>query len=504
MPRELKSLNFIPGIKRDGTALEGAMWSGGEWVRFYRGLPKKMGGYYMVTSEFSDVIREVYVRPRQDLNRVFCFTKNGIECVNLDKLGYGNGRYDRTPAGFAVSDDNTWTVDALYDAGGSATNIVIAHASQALTNIDDATNLPIYYGDVNAATAFTALGKSVSGGIAVVHPYLFFYGNDGYIGWSAVNSPTELTSGDAGEANISSTKVCRILPTRGTGQSPSALVWSLDAFGRLSWVGGGAVFRHDPISSQTSLLSQRCVVEYDNQFFWIGVDRFNVYSGSLQELPNTVNSEWFFDNLNWTHRNKVWGTKIPRWGEIWWHFPKGDSTECNHAIIFNVREKTWYDVAINRSAGAFAQMLPVPLWADSVIDPVSNKFSLWGHERGRDIIIRDDVLALRSSIETPNFGLPTGGLGSDESQGVDAWTRIDRIEPDFKQVGNMTVEVLGRDYANAADRTSNPYVFSEGDGKVDIREQQRHIRLRFTSNATGGNYHLGKSLIHIEKGDERQ
>jgi hypothetical protein len=37
-------------------------------------------------------------------------------------------------------------------------------------------------------------------------------------------------------------------------------------------------------------------------------------------------------------RQKVWATKVPRFGEIWWFYPKGDSEECNDAIIYNIRE----------------------------------------------------------------------------------------------------------------------------------------------------------------------
>jgi hypothetical protein len=63
----------------------------------------------------------------------------------------------------------------------------------------------------------------------------------------------------------------------------------------------------------------------------------------VKEIPNPMNQDYFFDNLNYTQRQKVWATKVPRFGEVWWFYPRGDSTECNDAIIYNVRENTWYD-----------------------------------------------------------------------------------------------------------------------------------------------------------------
>jgi hypothetical protein len=80
-----------------------------------------------------------------------------------------------------------------------------------------------------------------------------------------------------------------------------------------------------------------------------------------------MNQDYFFDNLNYTQRQKVWATKVPRFGEIWWFYPRGDSTECNDAIIFNVRENTWYDagtaIGTRRSAGYFSQVFAYPVAA---------------------------------------------------------------------------------------------------------------------------------------------
>ena len=39
------TLGVQPGIKRDGTTFESREFSDGEWCRFQRGVPKKMGGY---------------------------------------------------------------------------------------------------------------------------------------------------------------------------------------------------------------------------------------------------------------------------------------------------------------------------------------------------------------------------------------------------------------------------------------------------------------------------
>jgi hypothetical protein len=220
---------------------------------------------------------------------------------------------------------------------------------------------------------------SVSGGVVSLHPYVFVYGNDGVIRNCSAGDPSDWVSADANEVNVATGKIVKGLPVRGGSNAPSGLFWSLDSLIRVSFspqtlgVSGTANFgvtnfwRFDIISSQTSILSSQCVIEYDGIFYWIGVDRFLLYNGVVKEIPNPMNQNYFFDNLNYTQRQKVWATKVPRFGEVWWFYPRGDSTECNDAIIYNVRENTWYDagtaLGTRRSAGYFSQVFAFPIAA---------------------------------------------------------------------------------------------------------------------------------------------
>ena len=78
----------------------------------------------------------------------------------------------------------------------------------------------------------------------------------------------------------------------------------------MTFVGGAAGWQYDTLSQPTSILSKKGIVEHDGKFFWPGTDRFLFYNGVVQELPNQMNSNWFFENINFENRNKVWGTKI--------------------------------------------------------------------------------------------------------------------------------------------------------------------------------------------------
>jgi hypothetical protein len=352
---------------------------------------------------------------------------------------------------------------------------------------------------------------SVSGGACMLYPYLFVYGNNGLIQNSSAGDFTNWVSADSNSNTVSSTKVVKGMALRGGTTSPAGLFWSLDQLTRVTYspttVGTSTLYwRYDIISTSTSILSAQCPVEYDGIIYWIAVDRFLMYNGVVQEIPNTTNLNYFFDNLNFTYRNKVWGTKVPRWGEIWWFYPHGDSTECNNAIIFNVRTNTWYDAGFaegsNRSAGVFSEVFKYPLWAENSLNE-ENDTTIWQHETGVDRILLNSVSAIESSIETNSIGWVGGGPGQRAIQGVNRWIRIERFEPDFVQSGNMQLIITGKGYADDVDDPSEAFTFAPDTLKIDLKLQRREMRLKLISNEAGGNFYMGNCLLSVDLGDER-
>ena len=351
----------------------------------------------------------------------------------------------------------------------------------------------------------------VSGGVVMLFPYLFAYGNYGYIANCAAGDFSNWTSADSNKNNVSSTKVVKGLPLRGGTTSPAGLFWTLDSVVRVTYapttVGSQTFYwKYDLITQQSSILSSQCVIEYDGIFYWVGTDRFLAYNGVVQEVENKQNNNYFFDNLNYAQRQKVWVSKVPRWGEIWWFFPSGDSEECNDAIIYNVREKVWYDagqaLGSHRSAGVFSEVFRRPIWGGNDQNTAGG-YTLWQHETGTNEVYTTNVNAIESYFETNVIGARAGLVGAVEQPGDNVWTRCERIEPDFVQVGDMEVVVTGKSYADGTDDPSEPYVFEPDTLKIDMKEQRREMRLRFKSNTQNGDYFMGRTLLSLDTGDVR-
>jgi hypothetical protein len=385
MTKKVFSLDTKPGVQRDGTVLDKQFYNDGRWVRFQRGRPRKILGYRQIVADMAGPSRGIYINVQDNFNYIFNGYSDGLQVIPIDNNGIGSGVSNFTLSNFTPDVDNLWQFDTLYDTTGGGQESLIAHPGKNLSDISNTTDTPVLIGDITGTTmsAVTDGGTpiEVSGGAVVLHPYLFVYGNNGLIKNCAAGDPTDWTGADANETNVAGTKIVKGLPVRGGSNSPSGLFWSLDSLIRVSYApttissGAGTTtlyWRYDIISSQSSILSSQSVIEYDGIYYWCGVDRFLMYNGVVKEVPNNMNQNWFFDNLNYAQRQKVYATKVPRYGEIWWFYPRGSSTECNDAIIYNIREQTWYDAGTAlgsyRSAGFFSQVFPFPVNAGTAIN----------------------------------------------------------------------------------------------------------------------------------------
>jgi len=563
--KSLQPLQPSPGIQRDGTNFDvkGVGYIDGQWVRFQRGRPRKMGGFIRVSDRLSAPVRASIVTPYNATARILSFSVRGVESILVDNNGLGSFIVDRTPTAFAQNDNYLWSVGTMYDdAAGADKSIVLSVATASLRALDTIDVGQVYQGNVFDETAFTAVSGLTCRGLFVTQPYAIYYGPNGSVTWSNANEPFNTTTGDAGSDRVTSDGIVAGLSLP-TGSGPGGLLFSLTSVIRMDWVGGQAIFRFGKLTTSSSIISQNAVVEFDGGYFWAGVDKFYVSDGqSVTELENNTNKNWFFDNLNRECSTKIWATKNTRFGEVIWYFPYGDNEECSHAVVFNIREKVWYDYELSRTAGSYYKSNPVQyaissnnlykvitenltgtiaegdivkvdasgatfevisvqgvvyfikhtnnveFVAGATIDVIGDTDTadivtftetcgLFLHEFGKDHVEGDFFYAIKSHFTTSNVSL----LSADQS--INLWTRFLRIEPDFIQTGNLSLSVLTKEYAKSPEVVHGPYTFTNTTEKIDPYIQGRLISLKFESNESGGDYQMGKCLLHLEAGDPR-
>jgi hypothetical protein len=293
-----------------------------------------------------------------------------------------------------------WQFDAQFSPQGGDLSI-FAHPGYNLVNIDNSVVSQVLTGaitpDNTESWSFTGLCDSegqnptyqpieVDGGVCMLYPFIFVYGSHGYL----ANNNVSLTNYNtqnfydwngpfANQLNVSPSKIVKGTPTRGGTNAPSGLFWATDSLIRVSFNSQASTiyWSYDIVSNQISIMSSSSVVEMDGTYFWMGVDRFYLYNGSVKVLPNDKNVNWLFNNINYSQRQKVWATKVPRYNEIWFFYPRGEATECTDAIIYNVKDDLWYDagqaVGAQRSCGYTTEIFPTPIWADWNYNPVYSR-----------------------------------------------------------------------------------------------------------------------------------
>ena len=233
---KLFPLRAQPGVKRDTTDTEGNYWSLGQWVRFYRGLPRSMLGYRSMTETYPGPSRGLLVNPiGNGFLNIFSGSADNLVVGQFNQAGIGSSPTDITPVGFAGSPDNVWQFDTLYDDTGSGLIAFCAHAAPNLADIASTVQEPIYFGNISLAIPLTAAVNdqspaatvTVDGGILALNPFLIGYGSNGLFIWSNEDQPGVFPIANA--ANICGTKIVKGLSIRGGANNPSALLWSLDS-----------------------------------------------------------------------------------------------------------------------------------------------------------------------------------------------------------------------------------------------------------------------------------
>lgn len=499
-----------PGIQRDSTLFDADSCVDGVWSRWVAGKPRKQGGYRQMTDTYAGPIRQLFLKPLGAQFGLFAGSPSGVEVGYFSFDGFGSAPFDVSPAGFTSDALYQWQFDGMYDPTNLNNPIFFAHPATTLLNPGDMTDFDIYYKDATDTSLLDVLPNApqVSGGIVVLFPFLFAYGNNGYVAWSEAGDPETWTGGLAGNAYITENKIIRgVSFTSGVNASPGGLFWSQDKLYRatINSTGTGDTFSFDFVG-KASLLGQDAVVEFNGTYAWAEQGRFCMYNGTIREIPNSMNKDFFFDNINPNTYSKVVGFTNKRYGEWGWMFCKGDATEPNWAVINIVGTDIWYDTPLpegGRSAILNAGVFKYPIWA-GLPNPGETTYALWQHEFGWDKIIGFNTQAIKSNFTTAMFSLPGGGWPAAQGERRDKNTLLFRVEPDFVQSGNMSVTVIARNTPKGADTTLETKDFSNTTGYVDFDKfDGRMVRLQFESNVQNGYYIMGNPLIHVQEGSSR-
>jgi hypothetical protein len=318
------------------------------------------------------------------------------------------------------------------------------------------------------------------------------------IRWASQDDPgmwTPLVTNSAGFIRVSrGSLIVRAIPTK-----QEILVFTEATLSSLQFTGTTDVFALQEIGDNLSIIGPRAVTIVNNMTFWMGHDKFYVYTGRVETLPCTLRN-FVFNDINFDQADQVICGTNEGWNEVWWMYPSANSNYNNRYVIYNHLERIWYYGNIERTAWLDSPLRdnPQAIYADNV-----NELSyLYNHESGTN----DDGLPLTAYIQSSDFDLMEG----------DQFMLTRRIIPDINFEGSTASNpeanfvVRPRNFPGGAYQTnaSNTQrviqtTVTQFTNEVFMRARARQVALRVESSGLDTQWQLGSPRLDMRPDGKR-
>jgi hypothetical protein len=526
-------LLYKAGILRDGTTFQDEYCIDGQWIRFVGGKIKKMKGQRELINSPQN-IRYLNVQFANNTTYLFYATGNTVNRLNLNlTTSTLSNDIELLNNGINVASVTWSSITFIRDLQPCIAFLRTLNASNMLaTNAGTLSWKLLNNDDVLVDAPIGDNANLVSGGILYSAPCLYLYGNNGTILRSRTNDPLNFDGGDSGIYTISSDKLIFGASVRGGSNAPSFLFWTANSVIYLTNVADGrdvnipVDFQKEVVTNNSSLMSSRAIVQYDSLFFWLGTDRIFVYNGLVDSIPNTINLEYFFDNVDLAKRQLIFGYKIARYGEIRWAYPElayanRYEVGCTRELVYNVRENSWYDTAIQRDCvTVYEGTGDIFSYGDSCTNYPYNPDvyykKIWKQEIGFAEVRVGGVKNIPSFFTTPFYGFVTFNPAKN-GNAIEKYIVLWEVEPDLPAPPNYTrvvgeavqISVNYQKYPMTTGVSTPPLDFQLADlplqgapnlGKIDFRVQGRFMNIKFSCAYP---YDVGNILLEFREGDNQ-
>jgi hypothetical protein len=184
------------------------------------------------------------------------------------------------------------------------------------------------------------------------------------IRWTAQESYTDwqpnLATNQAGDYRLShGSIIVGALQTR-----QEILVWTDAAIYSMQYLGPPYVYGFTLLADNISVVSPNAMATAAGVVYWMGVDKFYVYSGRVETLPCSVR-QYIFNDINRDQIAQFNSGTNEGYSEVWWNYCSKNSTVIDRYVIFNYLDRVWYYGTLDRTAWLDSPLRPFPLAATS-------------------------------------------------------------------------------------------------------------------------------------------
>ena len=271
------------------------------------------------------------------------------------------------------------------------------------------------------------------------------------------------------------------------------LIWTDTALYSMQFIGPPYTFGLNLINNGSGLSGPKAAIATSKAVFWMGVNTFYMYTGSVSILPCSVQT-YVFDDINTTQTFKTVAFSNARFDEIGWFYCSSSSIEIDRYVCYDYTDNVWTYGNLSRTA-----------WLDQGIESYPRATSsnyLYQHEFGYN----DDGSPMTNVfIESSDFDIGDG----------ESYAFVSKIIPDLNflnnsDAGKINIVLKTRDYPGDSLVTKTTSAVGSTTQKADVRTRSRQVVLRFESDddaSSNGNddvgWRLGTTRLEIRPDGKR-
>jgi hypothetical protein len=285
------------------------------------------------------------------------------------------------------------------------------------------------------------------------------------------------------------------------------LIWTDSALYSMQYLGAPYVWGFNILMDNISIMSPNAMITVNNVTYWMGGDKFYMYSGRVETLPCALR-QYVFNDINKDQAFQVFAGGNEGYNEVWWFYVSNSSggTTVDKYVIYNYVDRVWYYGSMARSAWLDSGIRQFPMAADY------NNRILY-HESSVDDNAGDTTLPIAAYVQSSDFD-----IGDGHNFGF-VWRILPDVNFNGSNVNQPSVTMTVKPRQNSGSpygAANNPLVrssdnFSTGQvynvqeftGQVYTRIRGRQMAFRIESSDLGVSWQLGMPRIDIRPDGRR-
>ena len=288
----------------------------------------------------------------------------------------------------------------------------------------------------------------------------------------------------------------------------------------MQYLGPPYVWSFQIMGDNISIAGPSAIATANNITYWMGTDKFYMYSGRVQTLPSTLR-EYVYNDINLDQSFQIMAGTNEGYNEVWWQYCSAGSTVVDRYVIYNHLDNVWYygdwDNYQGNSQGRTA-------WLDSSLRayPMGATYGTAGgtantllvyHESGVDDGTVNPPNPIVSTVSSSDFD-----IGDGHNFGF-VWRLIPDLTFDGSSVNQPQANftVLPRTFPGANYGSSNDpavistqnyqgqrtYAIQQFTQQVYVRIRGRQMAFQVSSDTLGVQWQLGVPRIDIRPDGRR-